>query len=335
MNSRAANKKKLTPRHVLSTSELSDSEILHLTAPSPDNGGAHYCRPFIMSMVFCSPSTRTRLSFVRAVDSLGGTAVALEPGDLRLADGETIEDTARAISEYSDVCGVRAMRGKTNLSKTFEGLLERFSRAASIPTINMASEYAHPCQGLADLKTLKETFQSGARPEVVISWSYSPDWLRPASIICDLVQLLPRAGFPVTLLHPPGFDLPIDTLHGAYKYAKAASTSFRVCNNRQEAIGPDTLVLYARNWTSSAFDLEKPEQEQRRQQEFSDWSFKSSWLEDRAPKCSFMHCLPVHRGFEADDILVDGRKSLVQQQMGNRVEVQRRLINLLLASTDP
>ncbi|MBM4348081.1 MAG: ornithine carbamoyltransferase, partial [Deltaproteobacteria bacterium] len=100
-----------------------------------------------LAMIFEKPSTRTRVSFEVGMWQLGGYALYLSSNDLQLGRGESIGDTARTISRYSNGIMARVFAHQTILD------LIRYS---SVPVINGLSDFSHPCQGLADLFTVYE-----------------------------------------------------------------------------------------------------------------------------------------------------------------------------------
>src|SRR6266568_4782033 len=100
-----------------------------------------------VAMIFEKPSTRTRVSFEVAVHELGGYPLPLAGADLQIGRGETIEDTAVVLSRYVHAIVMRTFAQEN---------LERMARASSVPVVNALSDYAHPCQALADLQTIRE-----------------------------------------------------------------------------------------------------------------------------------------------------------------------------------
>ena len=92
-------------------------------------------------MIFQKPSTRTRVSFEAGMYQLGGHAINLSSSDTQLSRGESIEDTAKTLSRYTDCIMARVYD---------HDLLEKLSQHASVPVINGLSDSFHPCQILAE-----------------------------------------------------------------------------------------------------------------------------------------------------------------------------------------
>ena len=101
-----------------------------------------------MVLIFEKPSTRTRISFELAVKQLGGDTIILDPQSIHYGRGdETLKDTAKVMSEYTDILMIRTSAHKN---------LEEMGKHATIPIINGLSEISHPCQIMADILTFEE-----------------------------------------------------------------------------------------------------------------------------------------------------------------------------------
>ena len=110
---------------------------------------AHKCDGKILATLFFEPSTRTRLSFESAMLRLGGKTLGFAGAQLSSASkGETVEDTARVVSNYADVIAMRHPK---------EGAPLRASLSARVPVINAGDGgHAHPSQTMIDLMTIRQ-----------------------------------------------------------------------------------------------------------------------------------------------------------------------------------
>src|SRR5262249_13841186 len=106
-----------------------------------------------LAMIFEKPSLRTRVSFEMAMVHLGGHATYLAPAEVGLGRRESVADVARVVSRYVDGIVLRTFAHETT---------EEFARWSSVPVVNGLSDQTHPCQGLADVLTIRERKGSGA-----------------------------------------------------------------------------------------------------------------------------------------------------------------------------
>lgn len=109
---------------------------------------AHTCDGKILATLFYEPSTRTRLSFESAMLHLGGQTLGFASASSSSASkGESVSDTIRMVSCYSDICAMRHPK---------EGAPMVASTKASIPVINAGDGgHQHPTQTLTDLLTIR------------------------------------------------------------------------------------------------------------------------------------------------------------------------------------
>ncbi|MFA9381777.1 MAG: ornithine carbamoyltransferase, partial [Acetanaerobacterium sp.] len=107
----------------------------------------HHLAGKTLGMIFQKASTRTRVSFEVGMYQLGGQALYLNANDMQIGRGEPVEDTARVLSRYLDGIMIRTYKQQE---------AESLAEYGSIPVINGLTDYAHPCQVLADLMTIRE-----------------------------------------------------------------------------------------------------------------------------------------------------------------------------------
>lgn len=143
-------------RNVIDILDLSTEEIDSLINVANDIIGnpekyRDVCHGKILGTLFFEPSTRTRLSFTSAMMSLGGQVLGFDnAASTSATKGETVQDTIRMVSAYSDIIAMRHPK---------EGAPIAASRVASVPIINAGDGgHYHPTQTLADLLTIKRKF---------------------------------------------------------------------------------------------------------------------------------------------------------------------------------
>ena len=108
---------------------------------------SHICDGKILATLFYEPSTRTRLSFEAAMMRLGGKILGFsEPSSTSISKGETLSDTIKMVSIYSDIITMRHPK---------EGAAKVASIYSNVPIINAGDGgHQHPTQTLADLLTI-------------------------------------------------------------------------------------------------------------------------------------------------------------------------------------
>src|ERR1051325_1508497 len=140
-------------RHLLSVTDLSTAEIERIFAITADLKAKHaqgireaLLPGRVIGMIFEKPSLRTRVSFEAGMTQLGGGSLFLG-SDVGFGARESIPDFARVLSQYVD--GV-VMRCKSHQT------VDEVAQHSTCPVINGLTDYAHPCQAMADLYTLRE-----------------------------------------------------------------------------------------------------------------------------------------------------------------------------------
>ncbi len=140
-------------RHLIDILDLSTEEIEQLCTLAGDiidspEKYSERCKGKIMGALFFEPSTRTRLSFTSAMMSLGGQVLGFsDAGNSSVAKGETVADTIRMVSAYTDIVVMRHPR---------EGAPVVAKNVSSVPIINAGDGgHFHPTQTLTDLITIK------------------------------------------------------------------------------------------------------------------------------------------------------------------------------------
>ncbi len=256
-----------------------------------------------LAMIFEKPSTRTRVSFEVGMFELGGHALYLNPNDLQLGRGETIEDTARALSRYVDGIMYRAFSHEK---------MVRLAAAATVPVINGLDDLEHPCQILADLFTIRE--RKGKLRGLKLAY------VGDGNNVCNSLLLGGAlSGMQVTVGCPAGYEPDARILANAREVARG--TPVEVLRDPREAVrGAD--VLYTDVWVSMGMEAER----EQREAIFRPYQVNRSLVEATSKDSIVMHCLPAHRGLEITDDVLDGPRSVVWDQAENRLHAQKSLL---------
>jgi N-acetylornithine carbamoyltransferase len=268
----------------------------------------------VLSLLFLSPSLRTLASFQAAMTRLGGGSFVISP-DMSIHGLETrpgivmdgtaaehINEAVPVIASYGDAIGIRAFAERKNLEHDMaETEFHTLTSLIDSPWINMESAMNHPCQNLADWKTLD-------------------DLAVPATAA--------RRGMDVTVLRPEGFELPEPVMQRAKAAAEAAGGSVQETDDRAEAM-EGAHIIYAKSWSSTRHYGDRINDKKLRD-ELVDWCVDEPWFDNARDDCRFMHCLPVRRGVVVADAILDGPRSVVIHEARNRMLAQMAVLHRML-----
>lgn len=254
----------------------------------------------VLAMIFEKPSTRTRVSFEVAMHQLGGDSVVLDPQDMQLGRGETLADTARALSRYVDAIMLRTGPHET---------LTELAAHATVPVINGLTCRSHPCQVMADVMTFEEL--KGPIKGRTIAWIGDAN-----NVATSWVHAAARFGFKLRIAAPGAFGPSAALLD----WAEREGADIEVSEDPLEAArGADCVVTDV--WVSmSDNDANKREQALR------SFQVNVKVMAQAAKDAIFMHCLPAHRGDEVTAEVIDGPQSAVWDEAENRLHVQKAIL---------
>lgn len=262
-----------------------------------------------LAMIFEKPSTRTRVSFEVGMVQLGGHALHLSSRDLQIGRGETIADTARVLSEYVDAIMIR----------TFEHeKVEELAHYATIPVINGLTDDDHPCQALADLLTIYEV--KGKLQGLKLAYIGDGNNMAHA-----LMLAAAKVGMHCAVASPKGYEPKEAVVKEAKSIANESGATIVVTNDPYEAIA-DADVVYTDVWASMGQESEANE----RMHVFAPFQVNETLVQQAKSDFMFLHCLPAHRGEEVTEGVIDGVRSYIFQQAGNRLHAQKALLVSLL-----
>ncbi len=297
-------------RDFLTLRDLSGEEIsaiLNRAAGLKSGKDASAC-PLIgksIGLFFEKASTRTRISFQTGIYQLGAQAIYINPNELQLGRGETIEDTAKVLSRYLHGIVIRTFAHKT---------IEKFAENTTIPVINGLTDLHHPCQVLADLMTIKE--KKGALKDIRLA--YIGDGNNIANSLIEAASLM---GIDLVLACPKGY-VPDSKL---YERARSEGAKVNILADPEKAV-KDADVLYTDVWVS----MGQEEELAKKKKAFEGYQVNKELLSLARPDARVMHCLPAHRGEEITDDVIDSPQSIVFDQAENRLHTQKALLEMLI-----
>jgi N-acetylornithine carbamoyltransferase len=289
--------------------------------------------------LFFNPSLRTLASFQAGMARLGGNSFVITPGqgtwqlETRLgvemsgAAAEHVREGIPVLASYCDALGIRAFAdGKDLKSDLAETTFNSMASLVDKPLVNLESAINHPCQALADWKTMDDLGVS-RKGRFVLSWVYHPRGL-PLAVPAAALHMAAFRGMEVVVLRPDGFALPPEIMAKAQRAAAVSGGSVRETNDRAEAL-EGAQIVYAKEWGSPAH-YGDTDADARLRRNLTDWRVSNDWFEKTATDCRLMHCLPVRRNTAVADEVLDGPRSAVQQEAHNRLVVQMAVLYKLL-----
>ena len=253
-----------------------------------------------LAMIFEKPSTRTRVSFERAIQQLGGEAIVLQSSDMQLGRGETIEDTARVLSRYVDAIMIRAQAQSSVLT---------LAEAASVPVINGLTDFSHPCQIMATVMTFEA--HRGAIKGQKLAWVGDGN-----NVSNSLIHAAERFDFTLEVATPEAL-MPDASVRA---WAKAQGAAVRYSQDPQSAVKAARAVV-TDTWVSMG-DADAA----NRHNLLKSYQVDASLMARAAPDALFMHCLPAHRGEEVSAEVIDGPQSVVFDEAENRLHAQKAIL---------
>ena len=301
-------------KNLLKMSDLSPAELTHildvadqLKADCKAGRTAPLLAGKSVALLFSKASTRTRTSFEVGVYQMGGLGNYMNTAELQAGRGEPLRDTARVLGRYYDCAVWRTYRQRD---------LEELAELSGIPVINGLTDYAHPCQVLADLMTIRE--RRGTLAGLKLCFVGDGSNMANSLIVGGLL-----AGMQVSCVCPPGYRPAADVLIFAHKYGNA----FHLTTDPAEGVRDADIVATAA-WNTTAPGTAESEQRLR---DFVGFQLTGRLLENAKPDALVLHCLPAHRGEEISTALFEQHADEIFDEAENRLHVQKAVLAVLLA----
>ena len=298
-------------KHLLKLGDYSEKEILsilnladQLKYEKKHNIEHHYLKGKTLGMIFAKSSTRTRVSFEVGMYDLGGSALFLSNANTQLGRGEPVEDTARVLSRYLDGIMIRTFDQEE---------VETLAKYGSIPIINGLTDYAHPCQVLADLMTIREYKKTFKGMKLT--------FIGDGNNMCNsLIVGCIKVGMDVAVACPKGYEPDADIVAWANETGK-----FTLTTDIYEA-AKDADVLYTDVWASMGEEAEAEE----RKKIFAGYQINSSLMAVAKPDAMVLHCLPAHREEEITAEVFEAHADEIFEEAENRLHAQKAVLVKLM-----
>jgi len=342
----------MSVRHVTHLRDLGVAglaELLDRAQRFKQRAPSDHLKGHLLGMVFFNPSLRTRASFEAAMKRGGGDAVVLEVGagvwkledrDGVAMDGDRAEHVREAVPVLARYCDALAVRtfsaGVSDDEDGADPVINAFRRFSSVPVLSMESAREHPCQGFADLLTVRERCGATRGLPVTLTWAPHIKPL-PKAVPDSFLLSAAAAGCEVRVAHPAGFELPAAVRAEAEAYAAQSGGSVSYTNDQAAALA-GARVVYAKAWgaaTEGVFRRGRDGAALAVGVELDAIKSRRGWMptpvhfERAAPDAAFMHCLPVRRDVEVAAAVLDSARSAVVDQAENRFHAQRALLDMI------
>lgn len=262
-----------------------------------------------LAMIFEKPSLRTRVTFETGMTQMGGHAIYLGPGDIRLGKRESVPDVARNLSRWADGIMARTFSHRT---------VVELAKTATVPVINALTDREHPCQALAcgltllehrsDLKGLRMLFVGDGN-----------------NVAHSLMLMAPKVGMDFVIACPKGYEPDAEIGAQAQRLASEHGTTFEITHDPHQGVRRAD-VIYTDVWAS----MGQEEEREVRSKVFHPYQVNRELLEEAKEDCLVTHCLPAHRGEEITDEVLDGPQSVAFDEAENRLHVQKAIMIRLM-----
>lgn len=300
-------------KHLLKLLDLSGAEILEILNLGDQlkyeqkHGIAHpKLAGMALGMIFEKASTRTRVSFEVGMFQLGGHALFLSSRELQIGRGEPVEDTARVLSRYCDGIMIRTFAQKE---------VEDLARYASIPIINGLTDFAHPCQVLADLMTVREC--KGHLEGLKLCFIGDGNNMANSLIVGGL-----KVGMKVSAACPEHYRPDPAVL----QFAAGCGDRFELTGDPLQA-AKDADVVITDVWAS----MGQEQQAEERRRAFHGFQINADIMAAARPDAMVQHCLPAHRGEEITADVFEAHAGEIFEEAENRLHAQKAVMVKLMA----
>jgi len=292
------------PRHFLDLDALNTATLREMldraVALKAESEGSDILAGRVLVMIFEHPSTRTRVSFDVGMHQLGGHSLVLNRDDLHLGRGESLADTARALSRYADAIVIRAAD---------HAALTELADHARVPVINGMTDRTHPCQLMADVMTFEETH--GPIAGRAIAWSGDGN-----NVATSWIHAAVRFSFELRIACPQDLRPPAAVLD----WAAREGGRIALTESPEEAVaGADCVVTDT--WESMGKEARLNAHDR-----LVPYRVDARLMGIAKPDAIFMHCLPAHRGREVAAEVIDGPQSVVWNEAANRLHAQKGVL---------
>ncbi len=255
----------------------------------------------LLIQMFEKSSLRTRLSFYLAIKQLGGGTITLRSNELHLGQGgESLEDTAKILSTYSD-----GFMFRTDSDQK----VDNFKKFLSIPVINGLSPSSHPTQVLSDVFTVEE-IKKKPISKLNITWIGDSN-----NVLNSLIAASVKFSFKLSIGCPKKYQ----PKKAILDWVKSKNKKIHIFNDTIKAVTNADVIF-----SDKVISLNDKVNKRKKINDFKSFKIDKNLMAHAKKNCTFLHCLP--RGTEVDDEVFLNKNSKVWLQAQNRVHVQKSIL---------
>lgn len=304
--------KNLKGKHFINLEDFSSSELkdlinlaIELKKKTKNGKNLDLLKNKNLVMYFSKPSLRTRLSFEIGMAKLGGKSYVIKQDEIILGKRESVEDTARVISKYADAVTIRTFAHSD---------VEQFAKFSSIPVVNALTDLSHPCQIMADLLTVYETFKTFKG----LKLAYIGDG---NNVTNSLLTGCASFGIDITAICPYGFEPKKEEILKAQKIAEKTGSKIEIVSNPYVGVKGANIV-YTDVWASMGHENEI----ETRKEIFKNYQINNDLMKNTANNSIVLHCLPAHKGQEIAEETFELHANSIFNQAENRMYAQMAIL---------
>ncbi|MEM2412506.1 MAG: ornithine carbamoyltransferase [Candidatus Bathyarchaeia archaeon] len=262
-----------------------------------------------LAMIFQKTSTRTRVSFEVAMTQLGGHALYIDWGTTNFTIADIYDET-QYLSRNVDCILARLLRNAD---------LQVMAKASRVPVINGCDEKYHPSQVIADLMTMKEKKGKLKGLKLV--------YIGVHNNVCNsLIEGCTKTGVKIVTVTPifnePSRD---DELLEEARKTGLYETTLDV----KQAV-KDADFVYTDTWVDMEFfnDPKYTAEKEKRIKLMMPYQVNKELL--KGSNALVMHDMPIHRGYEISEDIIEGPNSIIYEQSENRLYAAKAILLKLL-----
>lgn len=267
----------------------------------------------LQALLFVYESTRTRMGFEAAMAQLGGSNTYLSVKDTQMGRGESMKDTARALDQYIDVFSGRLWSQED---------MDTVAENVHVPVLNACTPVDHCTHVIGELMCIKNAKGKLEGLNLVYTGM-------ARGILHSFIRVCPVLGVNLVLAIPESYARTVnqDILKEGKALAQKAGTKLEIVTNLKEAV-VDADFIQASTLIRSMLAGEQSPEEQ--EVDVPQWTVTNEVLECAKPDVLYSHSGPAHRGVCATDEVMDGPKSLIQQEALNAIYSKKAMLALMV-----